>query len=117
MKHPGKIFPEVFSNLTKPVATIKYPHEKAKVPENFRGKISFNAKNCIGCKMCMRDCPAKAITIEKVGEEKVFRARFALDNCIFCAQCVDSCPRKALSSTPEFELAQYDKAKLTETQE
>ncbi len=117
MKHPGKIIPEVFSNLTKPVATVKYPYEKAKVPENFRGKISFNAKNCIGCKMCMRDCPAKAITIEKVGEEKVFRAKFALDNCIFCAQCVDSCPRKALCSTPEFELAQYDKAKLTETQE
>jgi formate hydrogenlyase subunit 6/NADH:ubiquinone oxidoreductase subunit I len=117
MKHPGKIFPEIFSNLVKPVATIKYPFEKAFVHDNFRGKINFDAAKCIGCKMCMRDCPAKAIVIEKVGEEKVFKANFALDYCIFCAQCVDSCPRKALSSSPEFELAQYDRAKLSETQE
>jgi Formate hydrogenlyase subunit 6/NADH:ubiquinone oxidoreductase 23 kD subunit (chain I) len=117
MKHPGKIFPEVFASLTKPAATVKYPFEKAVVPEDFRGKISFDAANCIGCKMCMRDCPAKAITIEKVGEEKVFKASFALDRCIYCSQCVDSCPRKALHTTSEFELAQYERAKLRETQE
>jgi formate hydrogenlyase subunit 6/NADH:ubiquinone oxidoreductase subunit I len=117
MKHPGKIFPEVFASLAKPAATIKYPFVKAVVPEDFRGKIAFDAKNCIGCKMCMRDCPAKAIVIEKVGEEKVFKASFALDRCIYCSQCVDSCPRKALRATPEFELAQYDRDKLRVTQE
>jgi formate hydrogenlyase subunit 6/NADH:ubiquinone oxidoreductase subunit I len=117
MKHPGKIFPEVFASLGKPVATVKYPFEKAVVPADFRGKIAFDAKNCIGCKMCMRDCPAKAIVIEKVGEEKVFKANFLLDHCIYCAQCVDSCTRNALHTTSEFELAQYDRAKLRETQE
>ncbi len=117
MKHPGKIFPEVFSSLGKPPATVKYPFEKAEVPEDLRGKIAFDAKNCIGCKMCMRDCPAKAIEIEKVGEEKVFKAVFHLDRCIYCAQCVDSCPRNALHYTPQFELAQYERKKLQETQE
>ncbi|MGE5581289.1 MAG: 4Fe-4S dicluster domain-containing protein [Bacillota bacterium] len=117
MKHPGKIFPEVFASLGKPPATVKYPFEKAVVPEDFRGRIAFNSQNCIGCKMCMRDCPAKAINIEKVGEDKVFKANFSLDHCIYCAQCVDSCPRKALSITPQFELAQYERAKLQETQE
>ena len=117
MKYPGKIFPEIFASLSKAPATIKYPFEKAVVPADFRGKIAFDAKNCIGCKMCMRDCPAKAIVIEKVGEAKIFKATFFLDHCIYCAQCVDSCPRNALHSTPEFELAQYERAKLQETQE
>ena len=104
-------------SLTKPPATVKYPFEKAQVPQDFRGKLAFDAKLCSGCKICMRDCPAKAIVIEKVGEEKVFKANFALDHCIYCAQCVDSCPRKALVATDQFELANYQRDKLKETQE
>ena len=117
MKFPGKMVPEVFKTAVKPPVTSRYPFEKAEVPEDFRGKIHFNSQQCIGCKMCMRDCPAKAITIEKVGEEKVFKAVFDLDRCIFCAQFVDNCPRKALSSTPQFELASYKRDDLKDTQE
>lgn len=117
MKHPGKMFPEVFASLGKPPATVKYPKEKTDIPVDYRGRIAFTAKECIGCKMCMRDCPSKAIEIEKIGEEKVFKAHFFLDRCIYCAQCVDSCPRNALKSTPNFELAQYERGKLRETQE
>jgi formate hydrogenlyase subunit 6/NADH:ubiquinone oxidoreductase subunit I len=117
MNHPGKIFPEVMSTLWKRPATVNYPKEKASIPKNFRGKIAFNSKLCSGCKMCMRDCPAKALAIEKVGEEKIFKANFLFDQCIYCAQCVDSCPKNALAITPEFELAQYDRKKLQETQE
>ena len=117
MKHPGKILPEVLRNARKKPATVKYPYERTDIPADYRGKIQFDAKSCIGCKMCMRDCPAKAIEITKVGEEKIFKATFHLDKCIYCAQCVDSCPRKALTSTPEFELANYQRDKLTEHQE
>jgi len=117
MKYPGKIFPEVWRALFKAPATINYPSQKAEMPANYRGKIAFEAAKCIGCKFCMRDCPAKAVEIEKVGEEKVFRAKFYLDRCIYCAQCVDSCPKKALSSTSEFELASYERKSLTEVQE
>lgn len=116
MNHPGKILPEVLSTMMKPPVTIRYPYEKACMPPDYRGKIAFDAKLCIGCKMCMRDCPAKAIDIQKVGEEKVFKADFLLDHCIYCAQCVDSCPRNALAITPAFELAQYDRCKLKDTQ-
>ncbi|MHB9020155.1 MAG: 4Fe-4S dicluster domain-containing protein, partial [Minisyncoccota bacterium] len=66
---------------------------------------------CIGCKICMKDCPSNAITINKVGD-KQFEAVIDLDKCVYCAQCVDSCPKKALESTKEFELAQLDKNKL-----
>jgi len=61
--------------------------------------------------MCMRDCPAGAITIKKIGEKK-FEAEFDLGRCIYCSQCVDSCLKKALEATNEFELAQLDKKKL-----
>ncbi len=117
MKRPGRIMPEVIRSLFKKPATLNYPQEKAQMPENFRGKIKFNSGACIGCKICMRDCPAKAITISPTDKEKVFKAKFYLDRCIYCAQCVDSCPRKALSNTPEFELAHYDRKKLEDEQE
>jgi formate hydrogenlyase subunit 6/NADH:ubiquinone oxidoreductase subunit I len=117
MKHPGRIIPEIFRMLVKKPATVNYPQEKKVMPKNFRGKIKFDSKACIGCKICMRDCPAKAIEISPTGQEKVFKSKFYLDRCIFCAQCVDSCPRKALSSSTEFELAHFDRKKLEEDQE
>lgn len=65
------------------------------MPEGFRGKLNFNAKACIGCKLCMRDCPSDAIVIKKVGD-KQFEAEIDIAKCIYCAQCADSCHKKAL---------------------
>jgi formate hydrogenlyase subunit 6/NADH:ubiquinone oxidoreductase subunit I len=116
MKHPGWIFPEVMSMLMTKAATLRYPAERPAIPEHFRGKIAFDQKLCIGCNICMRDCPSKAVVIEKTDQEKVFKATFFLDRCIFCAQCVDSCPRKALASTKSFELAHYNRKALEDHQ-
>ena len=102
---------EVLRSLGRKPATQRYPYEKAITPERFRGKIKFTAEKCIGCRSCMRDCPAAAITITKVGEKR-FEAGFDLGSCIYCAQCVDSCPKDALESTRDFELAQLQRAKL-----
>jgi formate hydrogenlyase subunit 6/NADH:ubiquinone oxidoreductase subunit I len=111
MKGPGKIFPYIIKMLFKKSATSNYPFEKAVMPENFRGKIKFDQPKCIGCKICMRDCPSEAIEIEKIGE-KQFKAFIYLDRCIYCAQCVDSCPKDALLATKEFELAGFDRNKM-----
>jgi formate hydrogenlyase subunit 6/NADH:ubiquinone oxidoreductase subunit I len=81
------------------------------MPEGFRGKLKFYPEKCIGCKMCMRDCPSGAITITK-DEQNKFVAEVNLGRCIYCGQCVDSCLKKALELTREFELAQLDSAKL-----
>lgn len=115
-KFSFKILPEVFRNIIKPPATIKYPDEKTETPAGFRGRIVFDAKLCIGCKMCMRDCPAKAIRIEPAGAEKKFKCVFSLDRCLFCAQCVDSCPRKALAGTTEYELACFEREEFEDRQ-
>ncbi len=124
MIRPGRMIRQVLDSLFRKTATTRYPFVKAQMPEKFRGKLRFTPEKCIGCKACMRDCPAGAITIRQVGEVppppnsptgkpiKKFEAEIDLSRCIYCAQCVDSCPRGALESTPEFELAQRDHDKL-----
>jgi formate hydrogenlyase subunit 6/NADH:ubiquinone oxidoreductase subunit I len=109
--HPGKMIEFVLQSLFKKPATVCYPFEAMKMPEKFRGKLKFEAAQCIGCLLCMKDCPTKAITIKKMGDKK-FEAEIDLGKCIYCAQCVDSCPKKALAITPEFELAVVDRDKL-----
>jgi formate hydrogenlyase subunit 6/NADH:ubiquinone oxidoreductase subunit I len=110
MIRPGKMLREAMNHLFKKPATIKYPAESANIPDKFRGKLKFYADKCIGCKLCMKDCPSDAIHIEKVGD--TFEAVLDLDKCIYCAQCVDTCPKKALEATTKFELAQIDRKKL-----
>ncbi len=126
-KKPLRLLPEAIRHLTKKPATSSYPREKAKVYPGFRGRIIFESEKCIGCKMCMRVCPAKAIEIifsadqpqpqtdaegKPLPVKKKFDCIMNLDRCIYCAQCVEICPKKALSYTSDFELAQLDRTKL-----
>ena len=111
MSWPGKIASQLIKSLFKKPATINYPAQKSGIAEGFRGKLKFDSKKCVGCKMCMRDCPTGAIEIRKIGD-KEFEAEINLGKCIYCAQCVDSCFKKALETMEEFELAGLDPEKL-----
>ena len=111
MIRPGKMIREVLSSLFKKPATTEYPFVKKELPDGIRGKIKFDSDKCIGCRLCMRDCPANAIRIIDKGE-KQFEAEIDLGKCIFCGQCVDTCLKKALEVTEEFELAVTDDSKL-----
>ena len=112
MKKPGKMLGELLKHLFKTPATTQYPYKKIAIPTTYRGRIVFISENCIGCKICVKDCPAAAISINKPGEEKIFEAVFDLDKCIYCAQCVLSCPKKALATSTDFELAQITRKNL-----
>ncbi len=108
MRRPGAIWREITKNLGRKPATVRYPKQRLPLPDNFRGKPVFDPKGCVGCLMCVRDCPARAIQIDKIAE-KTFACTFYLDRCIFCGQCADSCPRKTIHMSHDYELASFDR--------
>jgi methylamine methyltransferase corrinoid activation protein len=54
-------------------------------------------EGCIGCKKCMRECPERALRVEKVGEKR-FRLRIATEYCLgtACKKCESVCPENVL---------------------
>jgi len=107
----GAILPQAFMNIFKKPATVAYPVDRGQVFTNIRGKLLFDEEKCVGCRLCVRDCPAHAIRIDEVGEKK-YKAVLQMDRCIFCGQCADSCHKGAIECTPEFELAGFSRGDM-----
>jgi formate hydrogenlyase subunit 6/NADH:ubiquinone oxidoreductase subunit I len=88
-------------------ATRRYPKEKPELPENFRGLPRIDKKKCIGCGICVRECPAETIgVIEK-------KADINYLNCITCGVCVRVCPVNAIEQTRVYERVSKDKGRLS----
>jgi formate hydrogenlyase subunit 6/NADH:ubiquinone oxidoreductase subunit I len=128
MKLPARVFSEVIAHLFKKPATSTYPFTPAKPMPQFRGRIDFESAKCIGCQMCVKVCPAKAIQIKLSAEQppapaqvegqppvaakKKFDCFMDLGCCVYCWQCAETCPKKALITTQDFELAKIKRQDL-----
>ncbi len=68
-------------------------------------------EKCIGCVMCVKICPARAIEPYPVmaGEKKSKRVVFYLGRCTSCQECVNICPVKVISMEQTFMNANYEK--------
>ena len=78
--------------------------------ERFRGRVNYDKSACIGCKLCIKVCPANATVF--LPEEK--KIRIHNDRCCFCAQCTEICPVKCLTMSSEYLISSYDrKAQVT----
>ena len=101
-KFPVKYAPKNVTALLQQVEQGKAQiNPPVPLPDHFRGKIVYETEKCIGCKMCIKVCPAKVIQFKEDEKKiKMFVAR-----CIFCAQCVDVCPVNCLHISDTFLLA------------
>ncbi|MBR5401137.1 MAG: 4Fe-4S binding protein, partial [Treponema sp.] len=58
-------------------------------------------ETCIGCKLCLKKCPANAIVVNEAGEIKEGKKLpyVVIDQakCIKCGACIDSCKFKSIS--------------------
>ncbi|RJP82664.1 MAG: 4Fe-4S dicluster domain-containing protein [Desulfobacteraceae bacterium] len=66
----------------------------------------FNEDLCIGCGICMRVCPTKAIRIR---DDRSFRL---LDQCVGCGECQRVCPSGAIQMQPDKPLT-IDRKKIS----
>jgi formate hydrogenlyase subunit 6/NADH:ubiquinone oxidoreductase subunit I len=103
----GAMLGDISRSLFKRPVTELYPFERRPTPERLRGHVTFEAAKCTGCKICVRDCPARAIEIAVVDKAtKRFVMRFNRARCTYCAQCVVSCNFDAVGMSHEcWELA------------
>jgi formate hydrogenlyase subunit 6/NADH:ubiquinone oxidoreductase subunit I len=112
---PGKIVNMTIKQFFKEPATIAYPKGKMDIADKYRGRLIYDPANCIGCNLCVRNCPAGALKITNEGtkEGRKMRADLNVGHCIFCCQCVDCCPKKCLSFSQNIDLSSLNKKDLT----
>ncbi|MBN2225785.1 MAG: NADH-quinone oxidoreductase subunit I [candidate division Zixibacteria bacterium] len=112
----------VGKHLFRRNVTVQYPTERWEMPERSRGIVVLLSDqetgelNCTVCMLCMRACPASAITIEYEQGEKGKRTLkdFIVDNtiCCFCGLCEETCNFAAIKMATMYEFATEDKESL-----
>lgn len=108
---PVKGMPDSLTDALKAAGEGKIElNPPVEINERFRGKLAYDRTTCIGCRLCIKVCPANAI--EFLPEEK--KVQIHNDRCCFCAQCTEICPVKCLKMSPDFLISSYDrKAQIT----
>ncbi|HET6450001.1 MAG TPA: NADH-quinone oxidoreductase subunit NuoI [Spirochaetia bacterium] len=102
-------------------ATVLYPERKRRLPARWRGRIVLTRdpdgeERCVACYLCSSACPVSCIALQAGIDEKgrrrpeFFRINFS--RCIYCGLCEEACPTFAIQLTPDYEMAEYDRANL-----
>jgi formate hydrogenlyase subunit 6/NADH:ubiquinone oxidoreductase subunit I len=95
------LLPELVRTLLARRVTVHFPFAPLELPAYFRGRVVIRAELCQGCGLCVRDCPAFALELEREGRDQ-FRLIHHRDRCAYCGQCADSCRQGAIALINEF---------------
>ena len=84
------LLPNIAEALFSKPETIAYPAVSQRSSVSYRGSVRIIDENCVGCGLCVRDCPAAALVLEK-DLKQIFRLIHFRDRCTSCGQCELSC--------------------------
>lgn len=92
--------------------TIRYPEEYRDFSNcEFRGIIINDRDRCVGCGLCVKICPSRAVDMRfTIGSKTYPGIDYA--RCIFCGLCIDACPTGALKALPIHDVAVYKLSEL-----
>ena len=106
------VFKQLFKGTIHRPVTILYPYEKEWVPDNYRGRPGLRFDRCLGCGICVRACPTTCIELVEVEDDDgklVKRPQVNVGRCMMCGYCAEYCPVDAMTTTPDYELAEFNR--------
>jgi formate hydrogenlyase subunit 6/NADH:ubiquinone oxidoreductase subunit I len=109
------MFRDILESFSKKPATRLYPAERVAPPQRYRGRLFYNPAQCTGCRLCVLDCPSKAIELVILDRAaKRYVLKYHMDRCIYCGQCVVNCKFKCIGlSNEDWEHALVEKSFTT----
>lgn len=108
-------FKNLFKTTIHRPVTILYPYEKEWVPDNYRGRPGLRFDRCVGCGICVRACPTACIELVEVADDDgkmVNRPQVNVGRCMMCGYCAEYCPVDAMTTTTDYELAEFTRGGL-----
>ncbi len=66
----NRILKRVMKTTFSKPATEMYPKQKPCLEKDYRGKPIFDFSACIGCGICSRECPSKAIEMVQCDKKR-----------------------------------------------
>lgn len=88
------IFDVLFYNSRRASRT-RTPCDLITYPSGFRGALSHETEQCVGCTTCRYVCSPGAIQFWNSSRDGI-TWEYQASQCTFCGKCVEYCPTKAL---------------------
>lgn len=91
--------------------TVAYPFAPLELSEQYRGAVEINTENCVGCGLCIRECPAMALELIRFSRTN-FQLIHYPARCTSCGQCEQICRNQGIYLSNRFVAATTDPATL-----